>query len=434
MKKIFSIIITFLLVISGIQISFSEKGKQPPKTFRKVHSPINHLLRNELSDFDKSPYIDAQLNRFLRRWELKGISMSVVQKGKLVFSKGYGWANVEESEPMSPSHILRVASVSKLITAVGIMKLIDEDLLKLDTKVFGDNAIISDSIYGKIRDRRLKKITVRHLLNHSAGWSQRYGDPAFYPERITRKVNDNLPASIDTYLKYIMKQRLHFSPGTRSIYSNMGYMVLEKVIENVSGQNYEDYIRYHVLYPAGIYDMYIGHSKHANGRENECKYYEQRGEKKVKSALGDGKYVNKSDGGNHIELLGAAGGWICSSAELVKLISVIDGDSATPDIITSERVKDMTTVRNGLFPLGWKAAISNGTWWRTGSMAGTSAMAKRLPDGTIWAILINTSSWRGSKFPREINKLMRKILAKVDQWPNQNLFEHIQPKNFTALN
>ncbi|MCL3781199.1 class A beta-lactamase-related serine hydrolase [Prolixibacteraceae bacterium JC049] len=360
--------------------------------------------------------------------------MSVIKKGKLVFSKGYGWANVEEAEPMSPAHILRVASVSKLITAVGIMKLVDDGLLNLDDKVFGKEGIINDSIYGKMRDRRLKKVTVKNLLNHSAGWSQRYGDPAFYPSRVARRVDDNLPASIDTYLKYIMKQRLHYYPGTRSLYSNMGYMVLAKVIENISGENYEDYIRFHVLYPAGIYDMYIGHSKHAEARKNECKYYEQRGERKVISALGEGIYVDKSDGGNHIELLGAAGGWICSSAELVKLISVIDGDPANPDIITAERVKEMTTVRNGLFPLGWKAAVSNGTWWRTGSMAGTSTMVKRLPDGTIWAILINTSSWRGSKFPREINKLMSKIMGRVKEWPDQNLFEHLQPKNFIALN
>lgn len=425
---------TFLLVVSGIRITFSERTELEPMECRGKLPSINYILKNELSEFPKSPYIDSEVKRFLRRWELKGMSMSIVKNSKLVFSKGYGWANLEKAELMTPAHIMRVASVSKLITAIGVMKLVEDSLLTLDDKVFGEEGIINDTIYGKIRDRRLKRVTVRNLLNHSAGWSQRYGDPAFHPARVARRVNEHVPVTLDTYLKYIMKQRLHFSPGTRSVYSNMGFMVLERVIEKVSGQSYEDYILYHILYPAGIYDMHIGLSRYADARINECRYYEQRGERQVMSVVGDGIVVNKSDGGNDIQLLGAAGGWICSSAELAKLITLIDGDPTIPDILSPHSIKEMTMTKNGMSPLGWRSTLRNGTWWRTGSFAGTSAMLKRLPDGTVWVVLINSSSWKGSKFPPKIDYLMRKINRHINEWPENNLFEYLHAQEYLAVN
>jgi len=87
----------------------------------------------------------------------------------------------------------------------------------------------------------------------------------------------------------------------------------------------------------------------------------------------------------------------------------------------------MTDRSNGFAPVGWKATTSNGYWWRTGSFAGTSAMVKRMPDGTLWAVLLNTSTWKSSMFTTDINRLMSGIIWNTGKWPEKNLFDYLLP-------
>jgi len=69
----------------------------------------------------------------------------------------------------------------------------------------------------------------------------------------------------------------------------------------------------------------------------------------------------------------------------------------------------------------------NGTWWRTGSFAGTSAMMKRMPDGTAWVVLLNTSAWNGSDLTTDINQMMTKFISRVKEWPQTDLFRYSLP-------
>jgi CubicO group peptidase (beta-lactamase class C family) len=276
---------------------------------------------------------------------------------------------------------------------------------------------------------------VRHLLAHAGGWSQRYGDPAFNSLVVARKVGDEAPATIESYYKFIASRRLSFYPGTQSSYSNMGYMFLEQVIATVSGQPYEDFIQDNILIPNGITDMHIGNSYAANKRPNEVNYFEAEGSNLVPEYNGSGRMVAKSDGGNPIGLLSAAGGWICSAVELARLITYIDGQSAVPDILEASSVAEMTDNTYARGPLGWKTTLNNGSWIRTGSMAGTSAMIKRSNDGLTWVFISNTSSWKGSLLSSDINQLMQRICLKVKNWPEQDLFNYypIHTLDITAL-
>ncbi|HKK62711.1 MAG TPA: serine hydrolase domain-containing protein [Bacteroidales bacterium] len=389
-------------------------------TSSELMMSLNQRLTNNLSEFEDSPYIDYHVKRFMKRSELMGVSMAVVKDERLVFSRGYGFADIEKDELVSPQHLFRLASISKLITAVAIMNLVESGDLQLNDKVFGKNAILNDTIYGKIRDPKLKDITVKHLLEHTAGWSQRYGDPAFNPLIIARKVGEDPPANIETYLKFVYSRRLHFPPGSMYSYSNMGYMFLGKIIETVTGMTYEDYVRYHIMYPHGIYDMHLGKNFYKDKYPNEVKYYEQKGSIKISPFNGDSIHVPKSYGGNDIELLSSAGGWIASAPELAKLITLIDGFDANPDILSKKSIRLMT--QNGSKPLGWKKSYS-GYWYRTGSFAGTVAMIVRRPDGISWVFMSNNSNWQGPGFYDDIKWLMNRIIRKVDEWPEHDLFK-----------
>ena len=419
-------LIFFLIVLNGtIEILPHEL----PDHFQELDAKgLNFKITNELSEFKGSKFIEKEANDFLRQWNLAGITMSIVKDGKLVYAHGFGYSDIETKQPVSPGQLFRIASVSKLITAVAIMKLVEKKSISLDSKVFGPNGIIKDPVFNKVKDPRLYKITVRHLLAHAGGWSLHYGDMAFNSLLVLELNGEKGAATMDSYSRFIASRKLHFDPGTRSSYSNMGYMFLREVIESVTGKPYEEYVRNEVLKPIGITDMHIGRSYLSDRRFNEVRYYESGDQQLVSCFDGSGRMVPKTYGGNPIELLGPAGGWISSSIELAKLMVMIDGFNTVPDILSRDLINQM--VENKLFrgPLGWKVTKDNGDWIRTGSMAGTSALVKRQANGFSWVVIINSSSWKGPRLPAYINYMMGKIEKTIKSWPKQDLFNY-KPKS-----
>jgi CubicO group peptidase (beta-lactamase class C family) len=385
----------------------------------EINRPLNHRIKNIQTEFEYSPYIDQQVSSFMERSSLKGVSIAIIENEKLVFNKSYGFADEELNIKASPEHLYRIASVSKLITALAVMKLVEEGAIKLTDKVFGPNGFFNEPEYLDLRDRRILDIQVLHLLNHTSGWTQRYGDPMFLPIDIAKIVGDEPPATLDTYLKYAISRRLYAMPGTMYSYSNMAYAFLGRIIEKVSGMPYEDYVKYHILYPNGIYDMHIGRNLYEQRRFNEVRYYEQEGSVGVPAFNGDSLLSPKTYGGNDIELLGAAGAWIASAPELAKLLTLIDGFEKVPDILSAESIELMTGEEKKA--LGWKD-VKEGIWIRTGNFAGTSAMIVRRNDGLEWVFLTNTSNWQGARFSYDINQLMNRITNRVDSWPTMDLF------------
>lgn len=101
--------------------------------------PIHDIIHNYYSDLSETKRLDATIERFMNQWEIKGASLAIMKDGKLIYSKGYGYADEESQTKVDVSHIFRIASISKLITATGIMKLVESDKLSLEDKVFGEN-------------------------------------------------------------------------------------------------------------------------------------------------------------------------------------------------------------------------------------------------------------------------------------------------------
>ncbi len=387
---------------------------------------FNKLVFNKLIEEQNAEVIDSYMEKFRIQNGLKGVAVAVVKDEKLVFAKGYGYADEEAQIQVTPNHLFRLASVSKLITAVAIMKLVENSKISLESKVFGKEGILNDDQFLNIRDKRLEKITVRNLLNHSGGWTQHYGDLAFLPKTVSKAVGDPLPVTIDSYIKFVTTHRVHFEPGSNSVYSNLGYLILGKVIAKVSGTDYESFVKKEVLLPAGIFDMQLGGSFLDEIRPNEVRYYQPEDGQPIESFDGSGRMVSKLYGGNDIHLLGSAGGWIASPIDLMKLVVVIDNNSKVKDILTTSSIGEMTRVDPmGLDPLGWRATNEKGEWWRTGTLPGSSALIKRQPDGISWVILSNTSNYKGPHLAKEMDRVMSHVLQKVVQWPDYNLFSFL---------
>ena len=394
---------------------------------------IHDLLTNRYSDLEETKRLDNMIERFLRQWEIKGASLAIMKDGQLIYSKGYGYANVEDSIPMDVFHIMRVASVSKLITAAGIMKLVENGKLSLQDKAFGSEGILNDStVYGNIKDKRTLDITVENLLRHQGGFTTRYGDPMFNPVTVAKKMNAENPATMETMIQFVLSRRLGFTPGTSTAYSNVGYGILSKIIERVSGQGYEQFIQDSILHPAGCFDMHLGHNVYEDRFPNEVRYYEGTDATPIQACNGADTLVPRSNGGNNIEEFYGAGGWVASPTELLLFLAAIDGDDSQPDILSKESVALMTEKVENAMPLGWMSTTSGGDWERSGSMAGTSAMLKRQKDGFSWAFTTNTSNWTGPRFPHKIDNIVAQAMDRVKEWPERNLFDPEYCKNLLA--
>ena len=224
MKRIFVFLGLLSLFFFGeIALSFSDKGY--PSLLTNEEIPFSLLLDNQFSDYKETGIIDHQVSSFINKWRIRGVSLAITKDERLVYAKGFGIANNETGEEVKPGHLFRIASVSKLITAVAIMKLYEENRLDLDERVFGMNGILNDSIFKAYRDKRIESVTIRHLLNHTAGWSGYSGDPMFNSLSIARKMGVKAPVSFDHVVQYALSRRLNYKPGTRYSYSNLGYAI-----------------------------------------------------------------------------------------------------------------------------------------------------------------------------------------------------------------
>src|SRR5512137_2636460 len=197
--------------------------------------PDNVRLINNRSEGGEYFSIEKSIRSFMHRWSITGASVAISKNGKLVYARGFGFADTLTREEVQPYSKFRIASISKLVTAVAIMKLQEEGRLSLEDKVFGPEGILNDSCYCCPKDKRVFDITVAHLLSHEGGWSQRYGDQMFMPQVIASQMRTNLPIDTKTIIRFALGKRLHFTPGTGRSYSNLGYSILGLVIEKKSG-------------------------------------------------------------------------------------------------------------------------------------------------------------------------------------------------------
>lgn len=424
-KKILVALLFIILFFGEIAITFSYKGESDRNMALNEITPFSYRLTNELSADPSMASVDSIIEDFLTRKEIKGASVAITTDSKLIYAKGFGWANEEKGIRVEPGHVFRIASVSKLITAVTIMKLVEEGRIDINDQVFGKEGILNDSIYLNYKDKRIEKITIFNLLNHTPGWNNRKEDPMFMSHLIARMMKVEPPADIETIIQYYLQRDLSFNPGTRYCYSNFGYSVLGEVIEKVTGMAYEDYVQFAILHPLGIYDMHVGKSSLEERFQNEVCYYVQGKDSKFYSVDGSGEPRSNSYIGNNIELLSAAGGWVASAPELMKFIVAIDGFPEKPDILSDESINLMTkTSKRTKKLIGWRGADGYGTWWRTGTLTGTSALIIRNRSGINWVVVMNTTTKGKARIHNEMSKTMFNAVRSIKQWPEHDLFNY----------
>lgn len=404
----------------------SDKSQEKDSIYEANHRMhLNDTLTNAMSSQPELHAMDSIMQRYLKRWEIHGAQLAISRHDSLLYARGFGYADKDRQISMEPSYIMRMASVSKLVTATGIMKLRDMGKIRLSDKVFGPKGILNDTFYvNSIRDKRYFDITVEQLLRHKAGFTNYAGDAIFSTRYIMQQNHLTTPPDHRTLLRIVLRRHLGYTPGTAQRYCNIGYTLLSLIIEKRMGMSYENFMQRYVLNPAGCYDFHIAGNYLKDRRKNETVYYMHSSSVPVPEFNNSGRMVVRCYGENDITTALGAGAWVASAAELCRLVASIDGDRTVPDVISPQAVKLMTQeMPDHQFSLGWNFTPRNRPWIRTGSLVGTSALVLRYPDGECWVFITNTSTWKGHKFSQDTMALFEKLRKRFgSKMPKRNMF------------
>jgi len=197
--------------------------------------------------------LEQAMTNYLVSHQFEAGTIALMYNSLPVFRQGYGWRDTNFTEVIHPDTLFRLASVSKMLTASAITKLIDEGVISDNTLVYSYLGIPPWG--GVLGDSRITNITVGELLDHSGGWNRDtspVGDPPFDTIEISQQMGLNYPAAATNVISWMFSKPLDFTPGTTNVYSNFGYQILGRVIEKASGMSYINYIQKVLLNPAII--------------------------------------------------------------------------------------------------------------------------------------------------------------------------------------
>jgi CubicO group peptidase (beta-lactamase class C family) len=347
---------------------------------------------------------------FLDKWNIAGASIAINQNGKTLILKGFGYADKEHDITVDASNLYRIASISKMLTAVTVLKLKEAGKLDLEAKVFGTTGILNSPEYAAIKDKRILQISVRNLMQHTGGWDrEKSGDPMFN-QQIPTVLKIPPPADEKSIIRYMLSQSLDFSPGTKYSYSNFGYNILGRVIEKVTAMPYEAAVKEYVLNPLGIFEMCLGKNLEKNHHEKEVKYYDSM---VVNSCYGDSLKVNRAYGGFNLQAMDAHGGWIASAQDLIRFLEAIDGRPEVPDLLNGSSLYLLKKPSEVCDNYGLGCHINDkDNMWHTGSLYGSSSIAANLSGGVSCVILLNGNPLSSAYF-KELDRLMWQIVDKL---------------------
>jgi CubicO group peptidase (beta-lactamase class C family) len=371
---------------------------------------------------------DAAMLELIDEYDVPGAQLAITYQGRLIYNRGFGYADVSEEILVQPDHIFRIASLSKPITSIAVMNLLELGELSLDDLVFGDEGILNDGSYSDILDPEVYDITVRQLLDHSGGWNRDIsGDPMFNSFGIAEFMGIQAPADAETVIQYVIaNQMLDFTPGTQFQYSNLGYCILGRIIEEVTGINYEDYVKNTILSPLGIENMHCGLNREEDQLPMEVNYYDYPGAPYALSVYDNATSVPWPYGGFNIEAMDAHGAWVASAGDLCKLLVAVDGYPTKPDILQSGTIDIMTdpSMNEPLYALGWSVNPFN-NWWHTGSLPGTMTEMVRASNQMNWAILLNTRNANSGPLINAVDALVWDVMPSITSWPELDLFTNV---------
>jgi len=207
---------------------------------------VSFLLSFSISAFAQNEKVESDLREIMKKLDVVGLSVAVVKKGEIIYKNSFGLKDINTKAPLSDTDIFRIASISKSFSATSIMQLIEAGKLSLDDD-------FSDLVGFKIRNPKFpnKVITLRMIMSHTSSINDSQG--YFTLDAINPSKNPDWAKCYSDY-----------APGAGYRYCNLNYNMVGTVIEKLSGERFDNYVKNHILNPLGLYAGYNVDSLDAN--------------------------------------------------------------------------------------------------------------------------------------------------------------------------
>jgi CubicO group peptidase (beta-lactamase class C family) len=373
--------------------------------------------------FAQTQCFDQVVTTFMDVNEIPGVGIAVMKDGKIVYAQGYGVKDSQHNKAFMHTPF-RLASISKSVTSLAIMRLVQSADLELGDKVFGDTGILeafSDSPDPccPIVDDRLFDVTIEHLLTHRGGWNSELSfDPMFESKMISSALGIDGPATCEDTIYYMFGRYLDFTPGTDYAYSNFGFCILGRVIEQVTGQTYEEAVRDLFLNPSGVKpeEMYLGSTRLHDIPEFEAEYFCPDCDLVDSVFPSDENKARSPYGGWSLEAMDSHGGWVASAVQLMNMLAVVhpphcnnaeSGSGVLVDCLLSQESFDDIVDEPGMdgeevdtewYGMGFGVQRENGGFnlSHEGRLDGTRTEFVLTNYGYAWAFLANIRDIDGS--------------------------------------
>ena len=305
---------------------------------------------------------DSFVASIMAKQRIPGLTLGVVRDGRLLYSKGYGLADVELAFPATSDSVYQIASITKDFTATAIMMLVEDGKVRLDDPISTHLKQLPDS---------WKKITIRQLLTHTSGIRNYLSIPNFGTLALR-------PTTPDEVLQLVANDPLRFQAGDKWEYSNTGYCLLGLVVEHASSQSYGEFLRKRIFLPLGMAATRINDLARVIPRR--ASGYQLEGGELRNAPHWDPSWA------------GAAGGLISTVPDLAKWVAARDGAR----VVKRESLKLMrspTKLNDGrLISYGFGCLVSSINGHRmiryTGGIPGFVTTVVDYPDDALAVIVL----------------------------------------------
>ncbi|MCA9245295.1 MAG: beta-lactamase family protein [Phycisphaerales bacterium] len=336
--------------------------------------PVSGMPVPELNQFDQI------MTNFMTSNNITAGVLGIMKDGKIVYQHGFGWQDSGQSKPLRHDAMLRIASCSKPITAAATKHLIADGFLDPNDFVFNlgqpGGGLLNYAAWPSLGDARYPQIRLWHLYAHMGGWDRNTAGPldangnptsldwTYSEVTIANAMGVSSPPGRVNTARFIMGTPLQVSPGTSYRYSNIGFMLLGLISEQVTGMNHIDYAKQSVFAPMEwmpLTEVVQGRTFSGNQNPREP-WYDSTGNNVVNVFDPNGDPVPTAYGGWHHEARIAQGGFVVSTTPLLHLLEnyyVNDGNGVAPwaSYGTPTNGVRRTRTHNGSLPEGTNARI-----------------------------------------------------------------------------
>jgi serine beta-lactamase-like protein LACTB, mitochondrial len=337
------------------------------------------LAQQRASSAEKLQRIEQLIQEELQKNGAPGAAVAIEQDGRVVFAKGFGYADVENKTPFTAQTVSRIGSISKTFTALAVMQLVEQGKIKLDDEV---------QVYVPSFPKKSAPVTIRQLLGHLGGIRHYKGE-----EMLSAKHYD----SVEDALAIFKDDPLIAEPGTKYSYTTYGYNLLSRVVEAASGLSFGDYLQQRIFAPLGLKQTYL---------DDPLKLVPLRARNYTKPKDGPLQNAPAVDQSNKW----GGGGLVSTVEDLLRYADSYDSHqllkaATIEQMFTPQKTKDGKPTNYGF---GWSSAIEEGKRrieHTGGSTGATSALAMYPEARTKIVVLVNNDFFTGPAIRARVAKI-----------------------------